>query len=291
MTSPSAHRFLALNVIAALALALATPSAHARFQLLPPDAQLQPSQPPVQPGPTGEGEAAQEASEEEAEESDVPVAPEEPAEPEGERIAEIRVEGNRRVEAAAIERALTQRRGGVFDPDKTADDIQALWKLGYFADVQLLVQRAPQGLVYVVRVRERPTIREVKIEGLSELSQDDFKETLDLKPNSVIDLEAIKRNERKIQQKYVDKGFFLAEVTHRLDEVQGFNQVDVVFVVREHAKVRVREIRFIGNENVSADTLREAMATKEATFLSFITGEGTYREQLFQRDLGMIQAV
>ncbi len=274
MTSPSAHRLLALNVIAALALALATPPAHARFQLLPPDAQLQPSAPPT-----------------EEEETDVPIAPEEAPEAQGDRIAEIRVEGNRRVEAAAVLRALTQQRGDVFDPDKTTEDIQALWRLGYFSDVQLLVQRAPQGLVYVVRVRERPTIREVKIEGLSELSQDDFKETLDLKPNAVIDVEAIRRNEQKIQQKYVDKGFFLAEVTHRLDPVPGFNQVDVVFVVREHAKVRVREIRFIGNENVSADTLRDAMATKEATFLSFITGEGTYREELFQRDLGMLQAV
>ena len=31
------------------------------------------------------------------------------------------------------------------------------------------------------------------------------------------------------------------------------------------------------------------MLTKEGGFLSFLTGEGTYREEMFQRDLAVIQ--
>ena len=32
------------------------------------------------------------------------------------------------------------------------------------------------------------------------------------------------------------------------------------------------------------------MVTQEGGFLSFLTGEGTYREEVFQRDLAIIQA-
>jgi outer membrane protein insertion porin family len=207
------------------------------------------------------------------------------------RIVEIRVEGNRRVEAAAIERALVQKRGETFDPAKTADDLRALWRLGYFSDLQLLVQNLPQGgVAYVVRVEERPTIREVRLQGLKELSKEDFKETLDLRPNSILDLEQVRKNAKKIQDKYVDKGFFLAEVTSKLEKIAERNQVDVVFVIDEHSKVQVREITFVGNAHLSATELKEVMATKEASLLSFISGEGTYREEMFQRDMAAIQA-
>ncbi|HLL55343.1 MAG TPA: outer membrane protein assembly factor BamA, partial [Myxococcaceae bacterium] len=93
-----------------------------------------------------------------------------------------------------------------------------------------------------------------------------------------------------IQEKYVEKGYFLAEVTHRLDPVPGATEVDVVFVIREHSKVLVKEINFIGLNQVPADELKGVMATKEGNFLSFLTGEGTYREEMFQRDLAVLQA-
>ncbi|HZA14760.1 MAG TPA: POTRA domain-containing protein, partial [Myxococcaceae bacterium] len=213
------------------------------------------------------------------------------AEPRERRIVEIRVEGNRRVEAAAIERALVQKRGDAFDPSKTAEDLRALWRLGYFSDAQLLVQNLPQGgVAYLVRVEERAAIREVRLQGLKELSKEDFKETLDLKANSILDLEQVRKNAKKIQEKYVEKGFFLAEVTWRLEKVAETNQIDVVFVINEHSKVQVREITFVGNAHIPASELKEAMLTKEASLLSFISGEGTYREEMFQRDLQAILA-
>ncbi|MGA9525259.1 MAG: outer membrane protein assembly factor BamA [Myxococcaceae bacterium] len=222
------------------------------------------------------------------EDTDAPV---DGSQEEPNRIVEIRVEGNRRVEAAAIQRALVQDQGSVFDPGKTSEDIRALWRLGYFSDVQLLVQRMPQGgVVYVVRIKERPAVRDVKLSGNDELSKDDFKETLDIKPNSILDVAAIRRNAQKIQEKYVDKGFFLAEVDWKLEELQETNQVDIVYLIREHSKVQVRQIDFIGNASIPGDELKGVMATKEADLLAFISGSGTYREEMFQRDLAMIQA-
>ena len=128
--------------------------------------------------------------------ADAPVAE---AEPPGEQLAEIRVEGNRRVEPEAIKRALKNKEGRPFDATRTADDLRALWALDFFADVQLLVQRLPKGgVAYVVRVEERPAVREVRYSGNDELSKDDFKELVDLKPHSVLDLEVVRRNAKKI---------------------------------------------------------------------------------------------
>ena len=65
-------------------------------------------------------------------------------EEQGERVVEVRVEGNRRVEAEAIRRALRDQAGRASSiPPRTAEDLRAVWRLGYFTDVQLLVQRLP----------------------------------------------------------------------------------------------------------------------------------------------------
>lgn len=222
-----------------------------------------------------------------AQPADAPTSKETSAE---DRIREIRVEGNRRVESEAIRRALKQKVGDAFDQAKTGDDLRSLWALNYFSDAQLLVQRTPTGIVYVVRVEERPAIRNVELKGNEELSKDDFKDLLDIRPFSILDREALKKTAKKLQDKYVEKGFFLAEVEPRVAPVPDSREVDVFFDIREHSKVLVKEIRFVGAVRVPADELKSVMATHEGSLLSLVSTEGTYREELFQRDLIILQA-
>jgi outer membrane protein insertion porin family len=141
-----------------------------------------------------------------------------------------------------------------------------------------------------VRVEEKPAVRQIVLSGNDELSKDDFKDVLDLKPFSILDQSAVKRNVKKIQDKYIEKGFFLAEVSSRIDKTDNPQEVDVVFVINEHAKVMVKDINFVGVSKVEPDVLKAVMATREGGYLSFLTSEGTYREEIFQRDLQVIHA-
>jgi outer membrane protein insertion porin family len=217
--------------------------------------------------------------------SDAPLA----QESDPETIVEVRVENQRRVEKDAVTRALTQKVGQKFDPTHTQDDLRALWALKYFSDIQLLVQRSSQGIAYVVRVKEKPAVRTVTLSGNDELSKDDFKDVLDIKAFSILDLSAVKRNVKKIQDKYVEKGYFLADVDYTLKESEEGREVDLTFVINEHAKVMVKEINFVGAEKLSPAYLKSVLATQEGGYLSFFTSGGTYREELFQRDIQMIQ--
>ncbi|MET0401515.1 MAG: outer membrane protein assembly factor BamA, partial [Cystobacter sp.] len=220
--------------------------------------------------------------------SDVPLASE--REVREDEVTDIRVEGNRRVEAEAIRRSLRTQVGADYDAARGPEDLRAVWALGYFSDVQLLVQRLPAGgLTYVVRVQERPSINAVKLAGNDEISQDDLKESIEVKALTILDMDAVRRTQKKIQEKYIEKGFFLAEVTHKIVPVEG-GQVDVVFTVDENSKVMVKDIVILGAEQVPVSQLKDVMLTKQGGYLSFLTSEGTYREEVFQRDLQVIQA-
>lgn len=204
------------------------------------------------------------------------------------RIAAVTVEGNHRVEAAVVKNAIASKEGTAFDATRVRDDVRALWKLGYFDDVQILADAVLTGVTLVVRLVEKPAVREVRVQGNKELSDEDLKEFVDVKAFSILDRAALRRNARKLQEKYVEKGHFLAEVSHRIEPLPE-NEVDVVFVVNEHAKVMVKRISFVGNRQVPSSELRASMQTSEGDALSFFTSSGTYRDEVFQRDLHFLQ--
>src|SRR5262245_38489456 len=208
-------------------------------------------------------------------------------------ITKINVQGNRRVEADAIRAALPLKQGDTYDKRKLKDTLLAIWKMGYFNDIKLDVSALPPpgtGYQLTVLVSEKPAVRDIKLEGNEELSRDDLKETIEIKQFQILDADAVRRSAKKMQEKYVEKGYFLAEVTSRFDPLPN-NEVNVVFVINEHAKVTVKEIRFVGNRAISTDELKAAMITQEGSFWSFLSSAGTYREDAFARDEYVLQGM
>lgn len=201
----------------------------------------------------------------------------------------IEIQGNRRVEADAIRNAMSSKVGAPFNIARAEEDLKALWKLGFFSDVQILVDEDEANPKLVVVVEEKPAVRKVEARGNEELSEEDLKEIIKIKPFSILNMEVVRQTARRLQEKYAEKGYYLAEVTPKI-EPAGPAEVDVFFDVNEHAKVEIKSIDFIGNEKVSDDVLKDVMLSKEGNLLSFITSAGTFREEMLQHDVMMIQS-
>ncbi|MFN2549518.1 MAG: outer membrane protein assembly factor BamA [Myxococcales bacterium] len=241
--------------------------------------------------------AAAPASAKPAEAPNVPagMTPEQAAAPapDSGTISKVDVQGNRRVEADAIRAQIPIKPGDAYDKEKIKATLLAVWRMGYFSDVKLDVSAAQPpltGYVLSVLVAEKPAVHDIKLEGNDELSKDDLKDTIEVKQFQILDQEAVRKSARKMQEKYVEKGYFLAEVTPKINPLPN-NEVDVVFQINEHAKVTVKEIRFIGNKAISNEELKAAMLTQEGTPFSFVTSAGTYREEAFQRDEIVLQGL
>src|SRR5438309_1005489 len=252
-----------------------------------PPAPPSPRQPP-EPGlpPAIPGQAPSIPTGMTAEQAAAPV-------PETGTITAINIQGNRRVEADAIRAALPLRPGDTFDKRKLKDVLLAVWRMGYFNDVKLDVSAVPPpgtGYRLTVLVSEKPAMHDIKLEGNEELSREDLKDTFEIKQFQILDQEGVRKTAKKIQEKYIEKGYFLAEVSTRLDPLPN-NEVNVVFVINEHAKVTVKEIRFVGNRAISSDERKAAMITQEGSFWSFLSNAGTYREDAFARDEYVLQGL
>jgi outer membrane protein insertion porin family len=208
----------------------------------------------------------------------------------GRAIERVQFRGNRKVEDDAIRVQLLSKPGTLLDPAKLREDLRAMWKLGFFADIDVEAEISPSGgVILTFAVKERPSIRKVLVAGNSGLGLDKINEVIDLERDAIVNVTKIKRNRDKILERYVQEGFYLATVDYEIKPVNE-SEVDVWFTVDEKAKVKIREVQFIGNRAISDDELRGAIATRRQDALSFLNDSGVYNQEAFERDLLIISA-
>ncbi len=167
-------------------------------------------------------------------------------------IADIVPRGNRRIPADTIKHNMTTRRGDIYDQATLERDFNALWNTGYFDDLRFEREQTSKGWVIYVYVKEKPTIREIKYEGLNSFSQSDlldkFKERkVGISQESQFDPTRIKKAEVVIKEMESGHGHQFATVRTEVRPIPPAS-VSVTFVIKEGPKVKVGKIRFEGNK-------------------------------------------
>jgi len=204
-----------------------------------------------------------------------------------EKIAAITFLGNETRESASLVPLLMSRVGDDFSAEKANEDLKTIYRLGIYQDVRVEKTKTEKGVILTYVVAEKPTVREVRVVGNIEIKSDKIKEAIPLKPNSVFSPGLLAMSEKKIKKLYADEGFYLAEVSGTSSKV-GKNGEQVSFSITEGKKVLIKSISFEGNKIFSARKLRKQMETKEKWFLSWITGAGTYKEEVLRNDVNRI---
>ncbi len=202
---------------------------------------------------------------------------------EGEKLSEVQIQGNRRIESAAILNVVKFKAGDILYTDKTDADIRAIHKLGYFQDVQASVEQSEKGTILIYTVLEKPIVRDIKFEGNKELTTDKLKEVLEFRQNTIYSPKDLAKSVAKMKKLYGDDGFYLAEITPQIDKSSA-TDLTITFKIVEGQKILITDIRFDGNKAFSNRKLRGIMETKEKWFLSWLTGAGTYKEEVLKND-------
>jgi outer membrane protein insertion porin family len=208
----------------------------------------------------------------------------------GRPIERVQFRGNRKVEDDAIRVQLLSKAGTLLDATKLREDLRSMWRLGFFADIDVEGEVGPSGSITLTfAVKEKPSIRKVLIAGNSEMELSKINEVIDLELDTIVDISKVKKNREKIADLYVQKGYYLATVDYEIKPVNEA-EVDVWFNIDEKAKVKIRDVQFIGNNNIDDDELRNTIQTRRADALSFLNDSGVYSQEAFERDLLLVSA-
>ena len=113
-------------------------------------------------------------------------------------VKEIAVQGNRRIQEAVILGRVSAKIGSPFVANRTAEDIRAIFALGFFDDVQVKVEDFEGGVKLTYVVAERPFIRDIVFAGNNKQDSSTLQEKIDLKLGSVYNPVEVNRASDKL---------------------------------------------------------------------------------------------
>jgi outer membrane protein insertion porin family len=203
-------------------------------------------------------------------------------------VTAIEIRGNQKIEAAAILSRIKTKVGLPLDPDVVRDDIHAIFGMNYFDQVQVEAEDVPGGVKVIYVVKEKPIVVKIDFQGLDAFDHDEIKDQVEIKQYEVLDVQKLNGTVEKLTAKYEEKGYYLIDIRYDTEIDPKKNEAVVTFKISENDKIQVKQINIIGNKVVSSDDLKKVMQTKEGDAFSWLTGSGSYREAVFDRDIATL---
>jgi len=206
-----------------------------------------------------------------------------------EKVVEVAVSGNKRIEPEAIKRILKTKGGELYSAANIREDVKAIYKMGYFGDVRVDVTAASGGKLVTFLVEEKETVRHIRMQGNRKFEDKKIQEVLGTRSGAILNVNTLEKDLREIEKLYKEKGYHNVDVAYEIESA-GQNQADVEFVINEGEKIYVQSISFDGNTSYDDDTLKEQMKTQEKGFFSWFTSSGDLDREVLDQDMSKIAA-
>ncbi len=200
---------------------------------------------------------------------------------------EVLVEGLRRVSPESVEAVLTVQPGDELSREEIDRSLRAIFALQNFEDVAAELEERTGRNVLIFRVQERPLLRWVEFAGNKALSDDKLREQLPFRTPEIYRPQLPLKTIEVLRNAYHAEGYYGVEIEPRY-EVNAENEATLTFEIQEGRKIYIRNIRFEGNTVFSDRELRKSIETRQRWFLSWLTGRGTFQEEILQNDLEIL---
>jgi outer membrane protein insertion porin family len=164
--------------------------------------------------------------------------------------------------------------------------IQNLWDMNLFADVKLYATKIQNGQVFfLIEVEERPRLSKFAFFGIRRSEADDIREKIKLIRGKIVTENLIVNTENRIKNHYIDKGFLDCEVQiKQKNDTSTTNGVTLDVIIKKNKKVRIKEIEFIGVNNIKLSKLKRSMKdTKQFRWWN-VFKQSKYIDENFEKD-------
>jgi len=182
----------------------------------------------------------------------VPTAPTTAGQP----IEAIEFRGARRVPQDTLRAQISEKPGDNYSDEIARRDYMILWNTGRFDDIRLETEPGKEGIIVRFVVVERRVIRSIDYQGIHSVTVseilDRFKERkVGLSVESQFDPDKIQRAVVALKDFLAERGRQYATVDPQIEQIPP-SSLKVVFNVDEGPKVKVGDIKIVGNTAYSS---------------------------------------
>lgn len=203
-------------------------------------------------------------------------------------VGDIEIEGAERISIGTVLNYLPVRTGEQFGPEDARRAIRALYDTGLFEDVEL----ARRDDTLVVRVRERPAIAEINLEGNFSMDEEALRSSLSdigLDRGRTFNRSLLDQVEQELRRQMFARGKYGMELSTEVRELER-NRVAIDINLREGRTARIRKINIIGNEAFDDETLKELMESGIPGPMALFSSADEYSRTKLEGDLEAIRS-
>ncbi len=174
--------------------------------------------------------------------------------------------------------------------EEISNAIKKLGKLALFSDIDFYVNHIAGDSIYLdLNITELPKLSEVKITGVKKSKAEDLIKDNGLTKGKVVNENLITTTRNYIENKYRKEGYFNAKsAINIIPDTTSGNEVKMRIAIDRGEKVKVSDIDFEGNTQLSDSKLRGAMKnTKQINPIRVFKRSKFIREK-YQEDLASI---
>lgn len=203
-------------------------------------------------------------------------------------VKAIKVVGLQRLSVGTVYNYLPIQVGEELDSNDTPNIIRSLYDTGFFQSVRL----EKDGGTLIVYVVERATIGSVNVVGNTEIPSDKMKEILKqigLIKGRVFQRAVLEHLENELKQVYTARGKYNVKIKTKVNELTE-NRVAIFVNISEGRVARIREIKFIGNNDFSSDELKGEISLHTSNIITYFTKKDQYSKNAMDTSIEAIRS-
>ena len=200
------------------------------------------------------------------------------------KISEIRIEGNLRVDRETILAFISLTEGSEYNPEDINLTLKELYKTGFFENVEVL----DENNILTIIVNENSILNLIGFEGNKRFEDEILSDIIQLKKNQIFSKKIVSDAVSKIIELYKTQGRFGTKIIPKIVMLDG-KRVDLVFEIEEGPLYTVKNISFVGNKVFSDRRLKEVISTKQTAWWRFITTSDNYNPDRLEIDVSKLR--
>ncbi|WP_281647923.1 outer membrane protein assembly factor BamA [Parendozoicomonas sp. Alg238-R29] len=203
-------------------------------------------------------------------------------------VNDIRLDGLQRVSAGTVFNILPVSIGDDVDSQSIADSAKALFRTGYFQDIQL----GRDGDVLVVTMVERPSISKIEIEGNKAIKSEDLLNGLKqsgLAEGEIFQQATLEAIRMELERQYVAQGRYGARIEAEVKPLPR-NRVAITIKVREGKVSTINDVNIVGASVFETQDLVDLFELKASNWLSWYSSDDKYSREKLSGDIERLRS-
>lgn len=204
------------------------------------------------------------------------------------QIDDIQVLGLQRVSAATVFSSIDVKANSDVSDVQLQKAIRDLFATGFFDDVTI----GQDNNVLIIKVKERPVISRIVLEGNKIIEDEPLLEGLKaigLFEGEVFKQSALEAITKELNSQYGALGRYSAEIK-TLTRLQGNNQIIVGIRINEGRIAKIKHINIVGNKAFEEEKLQDLFSLNKTGTWSWITGNDKYAREQLSGDLEKLKS-